>query len=36
MTKAPRYSEHTDEVLKNVLGCSSEDVDEMRRLGVIV
>ena len=36
VTKAPRYSEHTDEVLKTVLGCSSEDVAEMRRQGVIV
>ena len=36
VTKAPRYSEHTDEVLKTVLGCSSEDVDELRKQGVIV
>ena len=36
VTKAPRYSEHTDEVLQIVLGCSSEDVEELRKLGVIV
>ena len=36
VTRAPRYSEHTDEVLKDILGCSSEDVAEMRRQGVIV
>ena len=36
VTKAPRYSEHTDEVLKTVLGCSFEDVDELRKQGVIV
>ena len=36
VTKAPRYSEHTDEVLTTVLGCSPEDVDELREQGVIV
>ena len=36
VTKAPRYSEHTDEVLTTVLGCSPEDVDELRKQGVIV
>ena len=36
VTKAPRYSEHTDEVLQVVLGCSSDDVEELRKQGVIV
>jgi formyl-CoA transferase len=36
VTRAPRYSEHTDEVLKTVLGCSSEDIEQMRQQGVIV
>ena len=36
VTKAPRYSEHTDDVLMTVLGCSSEDIDELRKHGVIV
>ncbi len=36
VTKAPRYSEHTDEVLTTVLGCSPEDVEELRKQGVIV
>ena len=36
VTRAPRYSEHTDDVLKGILGCSSEDVSEMRQQGVIV
>ena len=36
VTKAPRYSEHTDDVLMTVLGCSSEDIDDLRKHGVIV
>ena len=36
VTRAPRYSEHTDEVLEKVLGCSSAEIDDMRRQGVIV
>jgi formyl-CoA transferase len=36
VTRAPRYSEHTDEVLKTILGCSSEDIEQMRQQGVIV
>ena len=36
VTKAPRYSEHTDEVLTTVLGCSEKEVAEMRSQGVIV
>ena len=36
VTKAPRYSEHTDEVLTTVLGCSSDDIAQMRQQRVIV
>ena len=36
VTRAPRYSEHTDEVLETVLGCSEEEVAAMRKDGVIV
>ena len=36
VTRAPRYSEHTDETLMTILGCSPEEVAEMRRAGVIV
>ena len=36
VTRAPRYSEHTDETLMTILGCSQEEVAEMRRAGVIV
>ncbi len=34
--RAPRYSEHTDEVLTSVLGCSVDEVANMRQQGVIV
>ncbi len=36
VTRAPLYSEHTDEVLKTILGCSDEEVGEMRAAGAIV
>ncbi len=36
VTKAPRYSEHTDEILKSILGCTEEEVAAMRDMGVIV
>lgn len=36
VTRAPRYSEHTDETLTTILGCSPEEVAEMRQAGVIV
>ena len=36
VTRAPRYSEHTDETLMTILGCSPEEVAEMRQAGVIV
>ena len=36
VTRAPRYSEHTDEVLTTVLGCSPDEVAEMRGMGVVV
>ena len=36
VTRAPRYSEHTDEVLTKVLGCTEEQVAEMRAAGVVV
>ena len=36
VTRAPRYSEHTDHILTTILGCSEEEVAEMRSRGVVV
>lgn len=36
VTRAPRYSEHTDEVLTTILGCSEKEVAAMRAEGVVV
>ena len=36
VTRAPRYSEHTDQILTTILGCSEEEVAEMRNRGVVV
>ena len=36
VTRAPRYSEHTDEALKTILGASDEDIARMRAEGAIV
>ncbi len=36
VTRAPRYSEHTDEILTTILGCTEEEVAAMRASGVVV
>ncbi|HAL47564.1 MAG: formyl-CoA transferase [SAR202 cluster bacterium] len=36
VTKAPRYGEHNESVLKTILGCSDDDLAEFRANGVIV
>ena len=36
VTRAPRYSEHTDEALKTILSMSGAEIAEMRAEGVIV
>jgi crotonobetainyl-CoA:carnitine CoA-transferase CaiB-like acyl-CoA transferase len=36
VTAAPRYSEHTDEILNDMLGVSSDEISELRAQGVIV
>ena len=35
VTRAPRYGEHNDEVLTTILGCTPEDVEQMRQEGII-
>ena len=35
VTKAPRLSEHTDEILTTIVGCTPEEIAEMREQGVI-
>ena len=36
VTQAPRYSEHTDEILKSMLGVSEDELVELRSDGVII
>ena len=36
VTQAPRYSEHTDEILKSMLGVSEDELMELRSDGVII
>ena len=36
VTQAPRYSEHTDEILKSMLGVSEDQLVELRSDGVII
>ena len=36
VTQAPRYSEHTDEILRSMLGVSEDEVVELRSDGVII
>lgn len=36
VTQAPRYSEHTDEILKSMLGASEDELVELRSDGVII
>lgn len=35
VTRAPRLGEHTEEVLMSILGCTPEDVIELREQGVV-
>ena len=35
VTRAPRYGEHNDEVLTTILGCTPEEVEQMREQGAI-
>ena len=35
VTRAPRYGEHTDDVLTTLLGCTPDEIREMRDEGVI-
>ncbi len=35
VTKAPRYGEHTEEILSTVVGCTPEEIAAMREEGVI-
>ncbi len=35
VTRAPRLGEHTEEVLTSILGCTPEDVIELREQGVV-
>ncbi|HBD82599.1 MAG TPA: formyl-CoA transferase [Dehalococcoidia bacterium] len=36
VTQAPRYSEHTDEILRSMLGVSEDELVELRSDGVII
>ncbi|MGH2543569.1 MAG: CoA transferase, partial [Ardenticatenaceae bacterium] len=36
VTPAPRYSEHTDEILTSMLGVPGDDLPKLRKQGVIV
>ena len=36
VTRAPRYSEHTDQILTQLLNCPPEEVAEMRETGVVI
>jgi formyl-CoA transferase len=35
VTRAPRYGEHTEEVLTTILGCTPEEVSKLREQGVV-
>ena len=36
VTRAPMYSEHTEEILTNIVGMVSEDISYLKEEGVIV
>ncbi|MCY4653117.1 MAG: CoA transferase, partial [Dehalococcoidia bacterium] len=36
VSRAPRYSEHTEQILTTILGCTVEEIAEMRSQGVVV
>ena len=35
VTRAPRLGEHTEEVLTTILGCTHDEVEQMREEGVV-